>query len=66
LRVYRLLFERSVTTAAVVYGAIALIELAHHATSGPAAGVLAFVLADPGRPVIDPVVLTWKSVWEGR
>jgi len=28
--------------------------------------VVYYRLADPGRPVIDPVVLTWKSVWEGR
>jgi len=28
--------------------------------------VIYYRLADPGRPVIDPVVLRWRSVWEGR
>jgi hypothetical protein len=43
VRVYRLLFVRSVTTAAVVYAAIALIDILHHANAGSAAQALAVV-----------------------
>jgi hypothetical protein len=50
--VYRLLFKRSVLTAAVVYALIALLRIAHHASSGPSAqlislGVFVLDLAGP-------------------
>jgi hypothetical protein len=43
LRVYRLLFPRSVTTAAVVYGAVAVLQLGQHATSAGFSDFLALV-----------------------
>jgi hypothetical protein len=70
LRVYRLLFQRSVTAAAVVYGAIALIELARHSVSGAVAPVLGFVafVATTAGPLLvqGALVEIVRNVHEGR
>ena len=62
-RVYTLLFRRSVTVAAIVYLAIAALEL----TSGVAAAILR-QLASIGGPVIvqGALVLIVRNVHEGR
>jgi hypothetical protein len=70
VRVYRLLFQRSVTTAAVVYGAVALIGIGHHATSGPGAQTLALVafLLNLSGPLIvqGALVEIVRNVHDGR
>ena len=70
LRVYRLLFQRSVTTAAVVYAAIALIDIGHHATSSSAArglAVVAFVLGLAGPLIVQgALVEIVRNVHEGQ
>src|SRR4051794_2007818 len=45
LRVYRLLFARSVLVAAIVYALIAVLQIGTHASSGAASGLLVFVSA---------------------
>jgi hypothetical protein len=54
LRVYKLLFRRSVTTAALVYAAVALLEIAKHATSGAIDVILglAVLLASTAGPLL--------------
>ncbi len=69
-RVYRLLFRRSVATAAVVYAAIALVEIAHHVVAAPVSQALGFVefLATFAGPVIvqGALVEIVRNIHEGR
>src|SRR3977135_1166033 len=70
LSVYRLLFQRSVLTAALVYAVTTLVEIAHHATSStPARGlaVLAFVLTLAAPLLVQgALVEIVRAVHEGR
>lgn len=70
VRLYRLLFQRSVLVAAIVYGAIAILQIVEHAASGGAAGLLAFLvlvctLAGPAL-VQGSLIQIVRSVHEGR
>jgi hypothetical protein len=69
LAIYRLLFKRSVMTAAVVYAVIALVDLGHHALSGQRAQVLALVsfVAGFGGPLVvqGALVQIVRNVHEG-
>jgi hypothetical protein len=70
LRVYRLLWSRSVLVAASVYALVAVVELVEHATSGAAAAVLALLtaavsLAGPAL-VQGALIGVVRNVHEGR
>lgn len=70
LSIYKLLFQRSVTAAAVVYAAIALVEIVHHAATGAAAQALAlvaFALSLAGPLIVQGgLVEIVRNVHEGR
>lgn len=70
LRVYRLLFPRSVTTAAVVYAAIAVLQLGQHSTSSGLSAFLGLVasLGLFAGPLLvqGALVELVRSVHEGR
>lgn len=70
LRLYRLLFVRSVTVAAFVYGVVAVAQIFHHEISGPLASLLGFIiflltLAGPAF-VQGALVVLVRNVHEGR
>jgi hypothetical protein len=69
LAVYRLLFARSVTVAAIVYAAIALLDIAHHAVAGVGAqafATLSFVLSLAGPLIVQgALVAIVRNVHEG-
>jgi hypothetical protein len=68
--VYRLLFKRSVLTAAVVYALIALLRIAHHASSGPVAQLISlcvFVLDMSGPLIVQGALIEIvRDVHDGR
>ena len=70
-RIYRLLFRRSVLTAAIVFGVVALVDVARDHTPGRGAaigfGLLGFVV-DWGAPVLvqGALVEIVRNVHEGR
>jgi hypothetical protein len=70
LRVYRLLFRRSVTIAALVYGVVALLEIAKHAASGAIYVVLvlaAFVATTAGPLLVQgALVEVVRNVHDGK
>jgi Uncharacterised protein family (UPF0259) len=70
LRVYRLLFQRSVLVAAIVYAAIAVLQIVGHAASGPGAALVSLVaavatLAGP-ELVQGALIQIVRNVHEGR
>lgn len=70
LRLYRLLFVRSVTIAAFVYGVVAVAEILHHQISGPLASLIAFLIflltiAGPSF-VQGALVALVRNIHEGR
>ena len=69
-RVYRLLFRRSITTAACVYAVIALIQVGQHTASGAPRALLVFVgfLAGLAGPLLvqGALVEIVRNVHEGR
>jgi multisubunit Na+/H+ antiporter MnhG subunit len=70
-RIYRLLFRRSVLAGAIVFGVVALVDVAHDHTPGLGAaigfGILGFVL-DFGAPVFvqGALIEIVRNVHEGR
>jgi hypothetical protein len=70
LRVYRLLFRRSVSVAAVVYAGIAIVTLGRHATSGllaHAIAVVVFLLGLAGPIVVQgALVEIVRNIHDGR
>lgn len=70
LRLYRLLFVRSVTVAAFVYGVVALAEIVHHVTSGAPAALISlfiFLLTIAGPAFVQgALVVLVRNIHEGR
>jgi hypothetical protein len=68
--VYRLLFKRSVLTAAVVYAPLALLRIAHHASSGSGAQLISlgiFVLDLAGPLIVQGALIEIvRDVHEGK
>jgi hypothetical protein len=69
-RVYRLLFQRSVLVAATVYAVIALLEIAHHVSTGGVAqllALLAFVSTLAGPSLVEGALIEIvRNIHEGR
>jgi hypothetical protein len=70
LRLYRLLFQRSIVVAALVYAVLAVVQLAGNASSGSAAGLISLVwsLLSLAGPVIveGALVALARNVHEGE